>query len=195
MKFSMTPRLNIALSVLFILAGTLLGYDHIAKLTAFMQAEPYPIAAQIAKSSASDATTTSPSLPTHIDITSVGLSVDVEPGYYNYSNKTWTLSNSKASFITVTSVPNGKSGNTYIYGHNRAGIFARLNNITVGDEAVVTNSVGKKFTYSLVKIQDIKPSNVSYLTDSQKPILTLQTCSGFWSQNRRLFIFDFKTES
>jgi LPXTG-site transpeptidase (sortase) family protein len=136
-----------------------------------------------------------PSMPVHINVSSVNVSLDIEPGYYDYTSNTWTLSQTKANFATVTSVPNSVSGNTYIYGHNQSNIFANMANVNYGDIATVTNSVGTIFNYKLVDIKDVKPDDLSFLNYAGKPILTIQTCYGFWDQYRRLFIFDLESES
>jgi LPXTG-site transpeptidase (sortase) family protein len=71
-------------------------------------------------------------------------------------------------------------------------LFAKLNKISIGDEAMVVNSNGEIFSYKLVHITDVWPDDISFLNSSVKPTLTLQTCSGFWSQYRRLYFFDFE---
>jgi len=190
----MKLRFYITIGVLFIFAGALLSSDYIIQLikSAFAQSAPQPIGIEAKVDAASEQK--SAALPSHIDVPAADISLDIEPGYYNYSKNTWTVSNEKANFATITSAPNTKSGNTYIYGHNKPDIFAKLNDLTVGDEAMVTNSEGKIFEYKLVSERDISPDDLSFLKYNGKPILTLQTCSGFWDQYRRLFVFDLESE-
>lgn len=128
--------------------------------------------------------------PSHIAFPRLNISVDVIPGYYNKKDNSWTLSSDKAQFATVTSEPNNKTGNTFIYGHNRWQVFTGLLNAKEGDEAVVTTSNNHTFTYTLRTIQDTDPTDLSYMQDHKSPILTVQTCSGLWYEHRRMLTFD-----
>ena len=128
--------------------------------------------------------------PTHIAFPSVDISIDVAPGYYDASNGSWTLSKDKAHYATVTDKPNNKTGNTFIYGHNRWQVFTGLLNAKVGDKAIVTTDNGHTFTYVLREIVDTDPTDTTYMQTHGSPILTVQTCSGFWYENRRMFTFD-----
>lgn len=128
--------------------------------------------------------------PAHIDIPSVNISVDVEPGVFNTKSQTWSLSLTKAEYATVTPLPNNSNGNTFIYGHNRTAVFSRLLNVRAGDEAVITTANHHVFTYKMVSRQDTSPSDLSLFKYQGPPILTLQTCSGLWYQHRSLFVFE-----
>lgn len=128
--------------------------------------------------------------PSHIAFPGQNISIDVIPGYYNAQDNTWTLSKDKAHFATTTSEPNNKTGNTFIYGHNRWQVFTGLLSAQPGDQAVVTTSNGHTFTYTLRDIKDTDPTDLSYMQDHKSPILTVQTCSGFWYEHRRMFTFD-----
>lgn len=130
--------------------------------------------------------------PTHIKFPSVNVSVDVAPGYYNKSTKTWTLSKDKAHFATTTAEPNNKTGNTFIYGHNRWQVFTALLDAKPGDTAIVTTDNGHTFTYILRSIHDTDPTDISYMQPHNSPILTVQTCSGIWYEKRHMLIFDLK---
>jgi LPXTG-site transpeptidase (sortase) family protein len=133
--------------------------------------------------------------PTHIAIPSVDISVDIEPGYYNKSNQTWTLSSSKAEYATITPKANNGSGNTFIYGHNRWAVFYKLLKVRPGDEAIVTTANNHTFTYKLVRQKVTQPTDNSLFGYQGPPILTLQTCSGLWYQDRSLFIFNLEKVS
>lgn len=128
--------------------------------------------------------------PTHITFPSVDTSVDVAPGYFDAGSNSWTLSKDKAHFATVSDEPNNKTGNTFIYGHNRWAVFTKLLDLKVGDQATLTTANGHTFTYTLRDIVDIQPNDTSYLNTHKSPILTVQTCSGLWYENRRMFTFD-----
>jgi LPXTG-site transpeptidase (sortase) family protein len=131
--------------------------------------------------------------PIRLIIASADIDISVTDGIYNESARTWNVSNTEAHFATITNQPNNYSGNTFIYGHNRPEVFYRLPKKTVaGDKAVIYTDNGLIFTYELREISETNPQDVSSLSILQeKPVLTLQTCSGAYFQNRQLFTFDF----
>jgi LPXTG-site transpeptidase (sortase) family protein len=104
--------------------------------------------------------------------------------------KTWTLSLSKVQYAVTTPEPNTTGGNTFIYGHYRKGVFATLHTIQAGAQAVVKTSNGHSFYYQLASERVTNPSDTSLFNYQGKPILTIQTCSGLFFQNRQLFTFD-----
>jgi LPXTG-site transpeptidase (sortase) family protein len=189
---NMNIKFNLTIGALFLLAGALLGSESIIHYVQSLSAHPAPTSPQqiaIPQNSHDQKTE-----PTHISIDRIGLSVDIEPGYYDATQGVWTVSDTKAQFATTTSQPNKTAGNTFIYGHNRAGIFGNLHKSKVGDEAIVTTTHGV-FTYKLVSYRDVSPNDTSLFTYTGKPILTLQTCSGSWDQYRRLFVFNLEKVS
>jgi LPXTG-site transpeptidase (sortase) family protein len=187
----MKLRFKLTIGVLFLLAGGLLDSQHFLNAFETKNAQPFIGTTHV---SAAAITPTTPNLiigtPSHISIPSQHISVDVDPGRYNASKQTWSLSETKAEFATVTTQPNNIAGNTFIYGHDIPAVFESLLKAHIGDQAVVTTSNGHTFTYTLANYHDTKPSDVSLFNYQGKPILTLQTCSGFWYQNRRLFVFN-----
>jgi LPXTG-site transpeptidase (sortase) family protein len=173
----------------FILAGLLLESQHLLQYWQHKNSQPFftpstqQTASQLKKPTISGA-------PAHIDIPGVGISDDIEPGYYNKASQAWTLSLTKAEYATVTPQPNNGNGNTFIYGHNRWAVFYKLLNVQPGDEAIVTTTNNHKFVYKMVSRRDTKPTDTSLFSYQGPPILTLQTCSGLWYQNRTLFVFN-----
>jgi len=175
----------------FIMAGLLMSSQHFIKHWQRVNAQPvFATSAKQAATAQKQATLIGD--PSHIEIPAVGISLEIEPGYYNQKTQTWTLSLTKAEYATITPKPNNASGNTFIYGHNRKGVFSTLLNIKAGDKAVVTTSNGHKFTYVMKSRHDTSPTDSSLFDYQGPPILTLQTCSGFWYQNRSLFVFDLQ---
>jgi LPXTG-site transpeptidase (sortase) family protein len=128
--------------------------------------------------------------PTHVAFPAVNISIDVVPGYFDEKSNSWTLSKDRAHYATVTDQPNNKTGNTFIYGHNRWQVFTGLLDAKVGQEAIVTTDNGHTFTYVLRSIEDVDPTRTDYLQTHNSPILTVQTCSGMWYEKRRMFTFD-----
>ena len=127
--------------------------------------------------------------PSKITIPSVNIDQPVEPGYYNASNGTWTLSYHAVYWASMTAPINSQTGNTFIYGHDVSKIFGNLLNAKIGAKAVVTTANGYEFTYTLTKSVAVAPNDTSEIQQTDAPRLTLQTCSGSWYQYRQMFTF------
>lgn len=130
--------------------------------------------------------------PVSINVPSVGINIPVIDGYYNSKNKEWTLSLDKAQFATPTVLPNNIKGNTFIYGHFRWGVFYTLPKIKAGEEAFITTDNGYQFKYRFYTTYATQPTDSSVLHYEGPPMLTLQTCSGTWYQNRQMYLFSYE---
>jgi len=193
----MNLNFNITIGILFIAAGALLGSQPL--IDCLQGSTMCPIAntgevygpnTPLIEEQPSDPTENSVSgFPARITIPNRDLAVDIEAGRYDASRQVWTIGDNKAYFATVTSEPNTVSGNTFIYGHNRAGIFQALPGVEIGDEAFVTTENGRTFVYQFISMRETSPEDVSLFEYQGEPILTLQTCTGLWSQHRSLFTF------
>lgn len=128
--------------------------------------------------------------PSRIVFPDLNIDKTVIPGTFNETTRSWTLSNYDAQFATITSLPNNKTGNTFIYGHNNLRTFGKLLDAQLGIEALVTTTNGHVFHYRLVSKSDVQPSDTTFLATHKSPILTVQTCSGLWSETRRMFVFE-----
>ncbi len=117
----------------------------------------------------------------------------VIPGYYNKNSGQWTLSGKAAQFAVISSQPNNISGNTFIYGHYNPYVFAYLHLITPGTVATITTDNGYEFSYKFVNTYTVQPTDTNVLNYSGSPILTVQTCSGAFFQNRQMFVFSFES--
>lgn len=127
--------------------------------------------------------------PVNIDIPSVGISQPVAPGYYDPSTGKWTLSYHAVYWASMTSPINNETGNTFIYGHDVSQIFGNLLKAQTGAQAIVTTDNGYQFTYTLKSTVAVSPNDTSEIQQTDKPQLTLQTCSGSWYQYRQMFTF------
>ena len=130
--------------------------------------------------------------PRHVTVPSVGIDVAVADGTYDSSTGAWTLSEESAFFATPTNPVNSGSGNTLLYGHDSQKIFGKLPRMQAGAEVTVTTANGYAFTYVYITSEVVSPTDVGLFAYSGKPRLTLQTCTGTWSQSRQLFYFDLK---
>lgn len=129
--------------------------------------------------------------PSIISVPSVGINLPIIDGVYYSKSASWSLSLDKAHYAVMTPLSNNQSGNTFIYAHNRQGVFINLPAVKEGDLAVVTTENGKKFTYRYRSATTTNPNDTQILDYQGAPILSLQTCTGLWYQNRTIFIFDY----
>jgi LPXTG-site transpeptidase (sortase) family protein len=128
--------------------------------------------------------------PTRVQIPSLNIDLPIIPGYYNAKTQQWTLTTDKVQYATITSLPNNEGGNTFLYGHYRKNVFANLHAIKEGAETDVTTDNGHTFHYQLTGIKVVSPDDSDSVFDYQgAPILTIQTCTGLFFQNRQLFTF------
>lgn len=171
-----------------VLAGFLLGSGHL--LQHFQQQNSRPAFAPSKVPAIDLRKATISGIPGHIDIPAVDISVNIEPGYYDKTTKTWTLSLDKAEYATITPEANNGNGNTFIYGHNRWSVFYKLLKAKPGDQAVVTTTNHHTFVYKMTARHDTNPNDDSLFRYQGPPIMTLQTCSGLWYQHRSLFVFN-----
>lgn len=201
-KYGMKLRFYFTIGLLFLFAGLLLDSQRFIQY--WQVKEPMTqtsgVVEAAAKTSAPKATDNGSAsqahmlvsgVPKHISLPRLGISLDIKPGYYNKASQTWTLSNTNAHFATVTAPANNQSGNTFIYGHNKETVFKNLSNIKPGDTAIITTTNNLTFTYVFSGQRTTNPNDVSLFAYTGKPILTLQTCSGVFYQNRQLFTFNF----
>lgn len=130
--------------------------------------------------------------PVRLQIPSLGIDLPVISGYYNKATQKWTLTKDKVQYATITPLPNNARGNTFLYGHNRHEVFKNLSKIGLGAEAIITTSNGHTFTYTFRGALETTPTDDSLFHYQGAPILTVQTCSGAFYQNRQLFTFDLK---
>ena len=103
---------------------------------------------------------------------------------------------SGVAHLKSTALP-GENGNTVIFGHssyykNKPGnyktVFAKLNNLAVGDEIKI-NYKSKDLIYKVTEKRIVKPEDTSVVNqDKTQKILTLITCWPVGTTNERLVI-------
>jgi len=130
--------------------------------------------------------------PVQIKIPRLEIDLPIVDGVYDEQTQDWNVSESDVQFARITSLPSTGAGNTFIYGHNTDEVLGRTTAIEPGDELLIETANNRVFRYVYVSDTVTTPNDTSVLSsDYEKPTLTLLTCSGFWSQNRRLMHFDF----
>lgn len=90
----------------------------------------------------------------------------------------------------------GEAGNAFITGHssnywwekgNYNYVFANLDRLNIGDQAVIYYQ-GKKLVYSVTSKKVVPPTDVSVLAQTPKPTMTLMTCTPPGTNWRRLIV-------
>ena len=132
--------------------------------------------------------------PKLISIASLNMSLDVIPGSQD-KNGNWTLTPDKTQYALISPAPNNKEGNTVIYGHATKNIFGHLSAIKKGDIATITTNNGYTFRYIYEGTYSVNPYDFSIFEYRGSPILTLQTCSGSFFQNRQMYQFSYLSYS
>lgn len=184
----MKTRITLGIGIVISLFGAVLGFKH-GLAFAFNHTPPQQVVAP-AKPSAYTPVDKLSGKPIRIVIPSVGIDIAVVDGFYNQRTQTWSLSETEAQYATITPLANTVEGNTFIYGHNRPAVFKSLLDAKAGASAMVYTDNGHQFIYKLRSWKATKPTDDSLFYYQGQPILTVQTCSGTFFQNRSLYTFD-----
>lgn len=133
-------------------------------------------------------------LPTRIAIPDLGINLAVDIGTYNPANGSWTLSNTNAQFANFTALANNHTGNTFIYGHATSAVFGALAATVppVGTVAKIYTDNGV-FLYTFTSAKTLAPNDTHIFKESTSGSsrLTIQTCTGVFSEWRTMYEFDF----
>lgn len=132
--------------------------------------------------------------PVRITIPEYNIDLRIDEGVYS-TDGSWTLSDTNAQFALISTEPNNHAGNTFIYGHGTDEVFGKLAKqpIAPGTAAHVHTATGALFSYLFEKSHDTTPEDTKIFEDtaSGPPRLTIQTCTGIWSEWRTMFSFTF----
>lgn len=121
--------------------------------------------------------------PVLISIPSIKLETKVTEG--GIVNGNWILSDNDALFLP-TSGKIGEGFNTIIYAHNTDKLFGNLRNIKQDDLVIVRDRTGKEFKYKVFSKADVDPQDLRKLYSTEKNIITLFTCDGWFDESRFL---------
>lgn len=85
-----------------------------------------------------------------------------------------------------------RGGNTVLIGHrftytNPRGVFYFLNKVKLGDEIGVTWQ-NRQYVYKVLNIKVVPPTDTDILNATDKPTLTLYTCTPLWLPKDRLVV-------
>lgn len=135
-------------------------------------------------------------IPVRITVPSISLDLPIVAGTYDSRQQSWSVSDIAANYATNTYKPNSQTGRTLIYGHDRDKIFHKLKELGNGAEVILSTKEGHVFTYryALNSAHDVQPNDTSIFShlNSPEPQLILMTCDGFWSQERRIMVFNLE---
>jgi len=82
------------------------------------------------------------------------------------------------AFEYPNTAPLGQPGNTYLYAHDRRGMFLGLHHAKVGDVVIVQTSASDKLYYQITEIHaNVRWNDFEWLRPSSDNRLTLQTCN------------------
>lgn len=130
--------------------------------------------------------------PVKIEIPRLNIFLAIEKGYYDETNKTWSVSDTAANFAMGSAMPNSSTGVTVIYGHNLVDIFEPTKNLKKGDIVYLYTEKGETFKYRYTNARVVMPQDTSIFNSADDaPKLALITCSGVWSESRRLMEFEY----
>lgn len=191
MKKHISQRTIFVAGMTMLIAGLILGYAPLKRFIGERQqvASATTIVEPPRSETVSKETLEIAGKPIHLNIAAIGFDGDIVDGTYNANDGSWTLSKDKAHFALPSTLANNKAGNTFIYGHNNRHVFAALYKLKIGDRATVTTDNGHTFIYEYYSLTVTDPQDTSLFTYNGAPVLTLQTCSGVWYENRSLYAF------
>lgn len=82
------------------------------------------------------------------------------------------------AYIYPNTAPLGQPGNTYLYAHDRHGMFLGLHHAKVGDVVVIEMSPGERLYYQITEIHaNVRWNDLEWLQPSKDNRITLQTCN------------------
>ncbi|HVZ75754.1 MAG TPA: class F sortase [Candidatus Paceibacterota bacterium] len=139
--------------------------------------------------------TTTPLVPVHLAIPSIGVSAKVESVGQKSDGSMATPSTwQDVAWYNLGPKP-GEAGNAVIDGHvnnalTTAGVFEHLGQIAVGDSVVVSDASGRSLTYTVSSIEDYDtnaaPLNEIFSTAGPSQIVLI-TCAGDWDPHAHAF--------
>lgn len=122
-------------------------------------------------------------VPVHLQISAVHMDLGVKTGSFHRSTGKWDIDSENAFFATHTATP-------LIYGHNITAIFEPLSKVAKGDKLTLEYADGTKKNFSYSGTRFVKPDDASVLTEHNLNTVILLTCSGLFSDSRRLVYFE-----
>ena len=128
--------------------------------------------------------------PIRIILPNQFIDLPIVEGNYDPVAKTWPVNPRTANYATNTPIINNKTGVTVVYGHATNAIFGKTASLKPGDTVLVYTANNHVFEYSYTGDVTVNPTDLSVFSNLDgAPTLKLLTCSGAFSQNRRIMSF------
>lgn len=180
-------------SVLLLYVATIGGMWYIGQVNNLPQAQPVAAISPVKPPLPTPTFVLVSGKPVRIVIPDSGIDLPVTDGYYNPADGSWTLSEDHAQFAMMSFLANNLSGSTFIYGHGTDAVFGRLGAVTpaIGAIATVYTDNGHVLNYKFESMRNLTPNDTSALSYTGPSILTIQTCTGSFSEWRSMFQFRF----
>lgn len=117
---------------------------------------------------------------TRIIIPKKDIDLEVKPA--KISQGYWETSETSASHGEGTANP-AEKGNVVIFAHAREGFFYNLRDIKK-DDVVYVFTKDQWYKYKVNEIKTVYPNNIETVAPTDREVLTLFTCSGFFDEKR-----------
>ena len=114
--------------------------------------------------------------PTRIIIPSVNIDLPIEETLIHKNN--WEIYENGASHLNTSANP-GEGGNVIIYAHNTRDRFGSLEEVKKGEIIKLYSEDHKVYTYEVVNILVVNPTQVELLAPTKSELITIYTCIGF----------------
>lgn len=134
--------------------------------------------------------------PIRITIPDYGIDLPIDDGYYDPTTTSWNTSETHAQFATISTAANNHTGTTFIYGHGTDAVFGKIGSLTPlpGTVAKIYTDNNHVFSYKFKEANNLTPTDTSLFDTIHEgsPQLTIQTCTGVFSEWRTMFQFTFE---
>lgn len=156
----------LGLGLFFLLFGSYLVYERQVPIT------------KVEASQSSDLETP---LTSRLIIQGANIDLPIFEGFIKDQN--WTTTKEGVSHLS-SSVSVGEQGNSVIYGHNWSNLLGNLKQVKPGDEIIVINDRGEKFSYLVHFVTEATPDETHIYQNTTDYRLTIYTCTGFLDSKR-----------
>lgn len=163
----------------------LVGFGLIALLfSSFLFWQRYnPQRLSFALSDYSNNTTTSSPTTQPVEITIPAIKLDLPIIPANMNKNQWEATTKGVSYLASSPVP-GEKGNSILYGHNWPNLLGNIVKLKPGQSIKIRYADGKTKEFEIASTVSVSPKDVGILAPSEKPQITLYTCTGFWDSKR-----------
>jgi len=119
--------------------------------------------------------------PKGIIIKDLQISLPIIPS--KFSNGIWESTNNGVSYLLSSPVP-GEKGNSILYGHNWPNLLGNLTKAKKGQEIIILFNDNNIKYFNIDKILTVSPSQIEILEQTDVPMITIYTCTGFLDSKR-----------